>query len=456
MDRPRWRADVPVPPLERTQYRRGYLGAKIRRSAQIGLTVGRPDVSNPATPGSLSTEGQNPAAPSLLGLPPELRLQIFELMSRDRASTEIPARRALVGPRSKEYPFSHFFHRRKTTAQNSRPYHIALQPTALNLILACQQLRTELCNFIGLNCVYRRRETSDVLQLPQPGWFGRVSCSIFRYLELNSEPDLRYRQRTWPKYLRLLSEDLPNLIYLKLYSTWHVRTTQGKSSTSCGSWHFCVLRHPNLHQLVHTAASGPTWESNEERRVHWLIAEQSVDCHEYHKRQGRMEKWLDPARSSGRSVFEDHILNDKVIRRTLYQELLSPDLARFRISSDVPLPHGLRGRDMIRDVAYGEKVDERGLQTDEVFAARGWTFQTVDSIINEGRRIEERVRRVGVTASGPTTVGCAYEHDRATARRNGGSLEGRLSERRDQAEEGTKQPKGGGSGVGGKQIPGKD
>lgn len=220
MDRPRWRADVPVPPLERTQYRRGYLGAKIRRSAQIGLTVGRPDVSNPATPGSLSTEGQNPAAPSLLGLPPELRLQIFELMSRDRASTEIPARRALVGPRSKEYPFSHFFHRRKTTAQNSRPYHIALQPTALNLILACQQLRTELCNFIGLNCVYRRRETSDVLQLPQPGWFGRVSCSIFRYLELNSEPDLRYRQRTWPKYLRLLSEDLPNLIYLKLYSTW--------------------------------------------------------------------------------------------------------------------------------------------------------------------------------------------------------------------------------------------
>lgn len=111
---------------------------------------------------------------------------------------------------------------------------------------------------------------------------------------------------------------------------------------------------------------------------------------------------------------------------------------------------------MIRDVAYGEKVDERGLQTDEVFAARGWTFQTVDSIINEGRRIEERVRRVGVTASGPTTVGCAYEHDRATARRNGGSLEGRLSERRDQAEEGTKQPKGGGSGVGGKQIPGKD
>lgn len=38
--------------------------------------------------------------------------------------------------------------------------------------------------------------------------------------------------------------------------------------------------------------------------MHWLIAEQSVDCHEYHKRQGRMEKWLDPARSSGRSVFE--------------------------------------------------------------------------------------------------------------------------------------------------------
>lgn len=239
-----------------------------------------------------------------------------------------------------------------------------------------------------------------------------ADCTLILCLEVRMNYQIKCKHRYfWPGFLTALLS-LPNLEYLRLYSTSvpglppYSQVQSGdpdgqvdkhqqeiRSLRLLGA--FIIERHPNLDIMIQTARSQPNFIDAQGRLVH------EFKLYKYYAdRRVKFEK-ID--RYGG--TVEDQIVNTTAVRRLKWTEgcravpsSLWIQLEIGQLKADINTSQAADA-----DASYFSRVDEQAYQTDEVRQTRGWRLNFYDNLIEAGRREKtETERQAARTTAAPT------------------------------------------------------